>query len=62
MIAFDTYQTDLGYIVNEYPMVLGFNGVGEVAKLDAGVQNLRVGDKVSELYFHVVESDRYVLR
>ncbi|KAF9052400.1 GroES-like protein, partial [Hymenopellis radicata] len=47
MIAFDTYQTDLGYMIAEYPVVLGFNAAGTVAEVGPGVDDLKVGDKVT---------------
>lgn len=46
MIAFDTYQTDLGYMVSEYPLILGFNGAGTVAQVGPDVLDLKVGDRV----------------
>lgn len=47
MIAFDTYTTDLGYYVENYPTVLGFSASGTVAKVGKGVEDLVVGDRVS---------------
>ncbi|EGO05367.1 hypothetical protein SERLA73DRAFT_174491 [Serpula lacrymans var. lacrymans S7.3] len=47
MIAFDTYITDLGYHVKEYPAVLGFNASGTVAEVGLGVDDLAVGDRVT---------------
>ena len=49
LIAFDTYVADLGYGVESYPTVLGFNASGTVAKLGSGVEDLSVGDRVSAL-------------
>ena len=46
MIAFDTYITDVGLAVAEYPVILGFNGAGTVAEIGAGVLSLAVGDQV----------------
>ncbi|KAJ7625759.1 chaperonin 10-like protein [Roridomyces roridus] len=46
MIAFDTYITDLGYAVAEYPAILGFNAAGTVAEAGKGVSTLGVGDRV----------------
>jgi len=46
MIAFDCYMTDLGYAVESYPVVLGFNASGTVAKLGPGVHDLAEGDRV----------------
>lgn len=48
MIAFDTYQTDLGYVVDEYPHILGFNAAGTVAVVGANVEGLKVGDRVRD--------------
>ncbi|KAL1755530.1 chaperonin 10-like protein [Schizophyllum commune] len=51
LIPFDTYQSDLGYIVNEWPIVLGFSASGTVAKLGEGVPGLKVGDRVTAFTF-----------
>lgn len=48
MIAFDTYVTDLGYHVQEYPQVLGFNASGVAAAIGEGVDGIAVGDKVND--------------
>jgi len=50
MVTFDTYMTDLGYAVDSYPMVLGFNASGTVAKLGPGVDDLIEGDRVCTLH------------
>ncbi|KAJ7464601.1 chaperonin 10-like protein [Mycena latifolia] len=47
MIAFDTYITDVGYAVAEYPITLGFNAAGTVAEVGEGVTALAVGDRVT---------------
>ncbi|KAF7356305.1 PKS-ER domain-containing protein [Mycena venus] len=47
MIAFDTYITDVGFVVVDYPVILGFNGAGTVAEIGAGVTSLAVGDRVT---------------
>lgn len=47
MIVFDTYQTDSGYSVNDYPQVLGFSGAGTIAEIGRDVHDLAVGDRVS---------------
>jgi threonine dehydrogenase-like Zn-dependent dehydrogenase len=49
MVAFDTYMTDMGYAVASYPMVLGLNASGTVAKLGPGVDDLEEGDRVRTL-------------
>ncbi|KAG6886576.1 hypothetical protein C0992_003297, partial [Termitomyces sp. T32_za158] len=45
LIAFDTYMTDLGYFVQSYPVIPGFNVSGIVAKLGKDVTDLAVGDR-----------------
>ncbi|KIY65077.1 GroES-like protein [Cylindrobasidium torrendii FP15055 ss-10] len=47
MIAFDTYQTDLGYVVEQYPNILGFNASGIVAAVGPNVDSLKVGDRIT---------------
>ncbi|KZP15654.1 GroES-like protein [Athelia psychrophila] len=47
MIAFDTYDTDHGFRVQEYPMTLGFNAAGIVAAVGDGVTDLAVGDRIT---------------
>ena len=47
VIAFDTYQVDRGYHVQEYPHVLGFSGSGKVKSIGEGVRDLKEGDRVS---------------
>ncbi|PPQ99523.1 hypothetical protein CVT24_005313 [Panaeolus cyanescens] len=47
MIAFDTYVTDRGYMVQDWPAILGFNAAGTVEKVGPNVQNLAVGDRVT---------------
>ena len=47
LISVDQYQVDTGYIVKEWPIVLGFTAAGRVAKLGEGVADLREGDRVS---------------
>ncbi|KJA26772.1 hypothetical protein HYPSUDRAFT_35919 [Hypholoma sublateritium FD-334 SS-4] len=51
MIAFDTYVTDLGFFVEEYPMILGFSASGTVSNLGSGVEGLKVGDRVTAFTF-----------
>lgn len=46
MIPFDTYQTDLGYAVQQYPTILGFNASGVVVDVGSGVKDLVAGDRV----------------
>ncbi|CAA7268084.1 unnamed protein product [Cyclocybe aegerita] len=47
MIAFDTYVTDRGFYVQEYPWTLGFSGAGTIKRLGAKVNGLSVGDRVT---------------
>ncbi|KAF8216896.1 chaperonin 10-like protein [Mycena galopus ATCC 62051] len=47
MIAFDTYITDVGLAVVDYPVILGMNAAGTVAQIGAGVESLVVGDQVT---------------
>ncbi|KAJ6581936.1 chaperonin 10-like protein [Mycena capillaripes] len=47
MIAFDTYITDAGYAVAEYPVILGFNASGTVAEIGTGIITFAVGDRVT---------------
>jgi NADPH:quinone reductase-like Zn-dependent oxidoreductase len=46
MIALDTYRTDLGFAVEEYPLVLGFNASGTVHEVGPEVNGLVAGDRV----------------
>ncbi|KAJ8457022.1 hypothetical protein ONZ45_g18483 [Pleurotus djamor] len=52
MIAFDTYQVDLGYFVETYPHILGFSASGVVADIGSGITDLKVGDRVTAFTFH----------
>ncbi|KAJ7463390.1 chaperonin 10-like protein [Mycena galericulata] len=49
MAAFDTYIADVGYMVEEYPVILGLNAAGTVAEVGSGVTSLAVGDRVTGL-------------
>lgn len=46
-IPFDTYITDIGYYVSDFPHVLGHDAAGIVVQVGDGVEHLRVGDRVS---------------
>ncbi|KIK02460.1 hypothetical protein K443DRAFT_96876 [Laccaria amethystina LaAM-08-1] len=43
---FDTYPVDRGFLINAYPLILGFNGAGTVVKVGTGVHDFKVGDRV----------------
>ncbi|KAJ6591338.1 chaperonin 10-like protein [Mycena sp. CBHHK59/15] len=47
LIAFDTYVTDLGFYVQEWPSILGLNAAGTVVEVGVGVSALAVGDRVT---------------
>ncbi|KAJ7117585.1 chaperonin 10-like protein [Mycena epipterygia] len=47
MVAFDTYVTDVGFAVVQFPVILGFNASGTIAEVGAGVIGLAVGDRVT---------------
>ncbi|PFH46264.1 hypothetical protein AMATHDRAFT_70239 [Amanita thiersii Skay4041] len=46
MIALDTYATDMGFLVSEYPFVLGYTVAEFVVGTGPGVKGLRDGDRV----------------
>ncbi|TFK26782.1 GroES-like protein [Coprinopsis marcescibilis] len=46
LTPFDVYQADLGWHVNNYPLSLGTNVGGKVAKVGSGVTDLSEGDRV----------------
>ncbi|KAG6911276.1 hypothetical protein DXG01_002115 [Tephrocybe rancida] len=56
LIAFDTYMSDLGYFVQSYPVIPGFNASGTVAQLGNGVTDLAVGDRVVAVCFAAFNS------
>ncbi|KAF4611655.1 hypothetical protein D9613_004082 [Agrocybe pediades] len=47
MIAFDTYVTDRGYMVNEFPMTLGFSASGTIDQVGPNVHDFKKGDRVT---------------
>ena len=49
MIALDTYMADSVFLVQDYPVVLGFNASGIVYEVGSEVNELAVGDRVSLL-------------
>jgi NADPH:quinone reductase-like Zn-dependent oxidoreductase len=51
MIAFDTYVTDRGFYVQEFPAILGFSAAGTVERIGLGVDDLKVGDRVTAFAF-----------
>ncbi|KAG6808566.1 hypothetical protein H0H92_003704, partial [Tricholoma furcatifolium] len=46
MMALDSYMSDMGFFVEKYPVIPGFNASGTVAKLGMGVVDLSVGDRI----------------
>jgi len=46
MIAFDTYVTDRGYMVNEFPLTLGFSASGIIDQVGPDVHDFKKGDRV----------------
>lgn len=46
LIAFDTYITDFGYGVKQYPLTLGLNASGTIAQVGKEIEDLAVGDRV----------------
>lgn len=52
VIAFDTYQADLGYAVDSYPLVLGITTSGVVVDVGPGVADITPGDRVVGATFH----------
>ncbi|KDQ09136.1 hypothetical protein BOTBODRAFT_138161 [Botryobasidium botryosum FD-172 SS1] len=45
-IAFDTYQSDQGFYVQDYPQTLGINAAGTVSKVGDEISDLKAGDRV----------------
>ncbi|KAJ7250495.1 GroES-like protein [Mycena haematopus] len=52
MIAFDTYITDLGFAVEQYPITLGLNAAGTVIETGEG-SSLVVGDRITAFSPHI---------
>ncbi|KAG5222352.1 GroES protein [Salix suchowensis] len=52
MIAYDTYQADLGYGVDSYPLVLGITASGVVVDVGPGVTGVSAGDRVVGATIH----------
>ena|ERR1700761_3069490 len=61
MIAFDTYVTDRGHAVAEYPVILGLNVSGTVAEVGAGVPSLAAGDRVRGVFRRTKHRSDHVL-
>ncbi|KIK70456.1 hypothetical protein GYMLUDRAFT_209617 [Collybiopsis luxurians FD-317 M1] len=55
LIAFDTYVNDLGYYVN-FPMTFGFNAAGTIAQIGPGVEDLKIGGRVTSFSFRNSEA------
>ncbi|THV06445.1 GroES-like protein [Dendrothele bispora CBS 962.96] len=53
MIILDTYINDLGHRVQpqDYPVILGFNGAGTIMQVGEGIDDLKVGDRVTAVMF-----------
>ncbi|KAL5535938.1 hypothetical protein ACEPAF_4032 [Sanghuangporus sanghuang] len=56
LIPPDTYQLDRGYMVSDYPNVLGFASAGVVKAVGHGVTDLKEGDKVSSFNYPAREN------
>jgi NADPH:quinone reductase-like Zn-dependent oxidoreductase len=46
LMAFDLYQVDYGFFVQDYPNVIGIGGSGKVKRVGEGVKDLKEGDRV----------------
>lgn len=46
LMAFDIFQADVAFFVQEYPVVLGFNAAGSIAEVGPDVKDFVVGDRV----------------
>jgi NADPH:quinone reductase-like Zn-dependent oxidoreductase len=46
MMPFDAVVVDLGFSVQNYPQILGFNAAGTVEKTGTGIEGLKIGDQV----------------
>lgn len=49
LVALDTYFLDSAFLIQQYPVTLGFNASGTVAAVGQGVKGLKVGDRVSRI-------------
>ncbi len=49
MIAVDTYVTDRGFLVENYPVIYGFGASGTIEKIGSGVDGLNIGDRASRI-------------
>ncbi|KAF5345149.1 hypothetical protein D9758_009698 [Tetrapyrgos nigripes] len=47
MIPFDTYVNDFGYITPKFHMIFGFSAAGTIVEVGSGVDDLKVGDRVT---------------
>ncbi|TFK68251.1 GroES-like protein [Pluteus cervinus] len=46
LIPPDAYMVDLGFFIQEYPVVLGFSISGTIAQVGEGIDDLKVGDRI----------------
>jgi D-arabinose 1-dehydrogenase-like Zn-dependent alcohol dehydrogenase len=45
-MAFDLFQVDANFFVQNYPVILGFNAAGTITEVGPNVKDFSVGDKV----------------
>lgn len=50
LVPVDVYQIDTAFFVQEYPHVIGFTSAGRVAAVGDNINDLKVGDKVSQCF------------
>ncbi|KAK7464406.1 hypothetical protein VKT23_006570 [Stygiomarasmius scandens] len=47
MVPFDTYVNDYGFVTPSFPMAFGFCAAGTIAEVGNGVDDLKIGDRVT---------------